>query len=77
MKQVDKDIEKIIIPDLVPLFSDDKSHEEICQEYIRMQFVSNVLLLCYLVVVHILYTDLYSISRSFKTRRSIPQGRKA
>lgn len=38
MKQVDKDIEKTIIPDLVPLFSEDKNHDEVCQEYIRKQF---------------------------------------
>jgi len=38
MKQVDKDIEKTITPELATLFSEDIPHDEVCQKYIQKQF---------------------------------------
>lgn len=47
MKQVDKDIEKSIVPEVEPLLTEDKLHNEVCQEYIQKQFVSP---LCYFII---------------------------
>jgi len=38
MKQVDKDIEKSIVPEVGPLLIEEKLHNEVCQEYIQKQF---------------------------------------
>jgi len=38
MKQVDKDIDKTVVPDLRSLLDEDKPHDDVCQEYIQKQF---------------------------------------
>lgn len=38
MKQVDKDIDKTVVPDLQPLLGDDKTHDDVCADYIQKQF---------------------------------------
>jgi len=38
MKQVDKDIEKSIIPNLMPLLNENKSHKDVCSYWIQQQY---------------------------------------
>ena len=38
MKQVDKDIHKTIVPELKPLSGDDKTHDDVCRDYVQKQF---------------------------------------
>jgi len=41
MKVIDREVKKIIVPKIKPLFDENKTHEEICNEYIQSEYESH------------------------------------